>query len=299
MQHTSNPRVRYISVREKENLWNLNVNTVGFESIGDHASYPSSGHPQGYNFSFDRGRVLHEFQILYITRGKGLFTSKSINTFEVQEGTVIFLFPGEWHTYRPVESTGWESYWVGFEGDFAARLISANSVSADEPIFIVGYDEEIVSLYKKMLEVSNDERPGYQQLLSGLVVHLLTYLFYRQKDKNWQGKDVPEKIDKARLIIRERINSIIYPEEIAASLNMSYTWFRRMFRQYTGMAPAQYITQLKVQKAKELLSVSNRPVKEIALELGYDSIDYFSTLFKKQTGFSPGEFRNLGRSKIK
>jgi len=43
------------------------------------------------------------------------------------------------------------------------------------------------------------------------------------------------------------------------------------------------------------LSVTSMPIKEIALELGYESIDYFSTLFKKQTGTTPGQFRNMGR----
>jgi AraC-like DNA-binding protein len=157
----------------------------------------------------------------------------------------------------------------------------------------------MVALYRKMLEVSNSERPGYQQLLSGILIHLLAYLFYREKDRTWRDKEVLSKIEKARLIIREKINSPLLPEEIAASLNMSYTWFRRIFRQYTGMAPAQYIMQLKIQKAKEMLSVTTMPVKEIALELGYESIDYFSTQFKKQTGQTPTQFRAMGQGNLK
>ena len=117
------------------------------------------------------------------------------------------------------------------------------------------------------------------------------YLFYRTNDKNWRDKQVIDKIDKARLIIREKLNTSISPEEIATSLNMSYTWFRRMFRQYTGLAPAQYIAQLKIQKAKEMLSVSNKTIKEIAVDLGFESIDYFSTQFRKQTGQTPTQFR--------
>lgn len=295
MQHTRNHEIRYITAHEKGDHWSLIVNTIGFESIPDHTSYPTSGHPQGYSFNYERGRVLQEFQLLYITRGKGQFVSKNNTVCEVQEGTVIFLFPGEWHTYRPDELTGWESYWVGFNGDFASNLLHRNNISTGNPVLNIGYDEEIVNLYQKILDVSNNERPGYQQLLSGVVMHLLAYLFYREKDKNWKDKEVLKKIDKARLIIREKLNTSVSPKEIAASLNMSYTWFRRMFRQYSGLAPAQYITQLKIQKAKELLSVSNKTVKEIAIELGFESIDYFSTSFKRQTGTTPGEFRKLGR----
>ena len=290
MQHDRNAEVRYLSHQEN-NYWNTKVNTIGFESIPEYSSYPTTGHPQAYSFNFERGRILQEYQLIYITRGKGLFSSLLIQNVEIEEGTVFLIKPGEWHTYRPDTSTGWECYWVGFSGAVTESLGNENT------IIPIGYDEEMAGLYRKLLEVSNGERPGYQQLLSGILVHLLAYLFYREKDRNWRDKEVLSKIDKARLIIREKINSPISPEEIAASLNMSYTWFRRMFRQYTGLAPAQYITQLKIQKARELLSVTSMPIKEIALELGYESIDYFSTLFKKQTGTTPGQFRNMGRGK--
>ncbi len=284
MQHTRNAEVRYMTNTEN-NLWNTNVNTIGFESITAHATYPSIGHPQEYNFNFKRGRVLQEFQLVYITKGKGQFASQKIQQCEVLEGTVILLKPGEWHTYRPDETTGWECYWVGFSG------LGAENLSTLDQLIKIGYDEEMVGLYRKILDVSNDERPGYQQLLSGILIHLVAYLVYRAKDKNWRDKQVVDKIDKARLIIREKINTQLSPEEIAVSLNMSYTWFRRMFRQYTGLASAQYIAQLKIQKAKEMLSGSNKTIKEIAVDLGFESIDYFSTQFRKQTGQTPTQCR--------
>ncbi len=286
MQHTRNAEVRYMTSIEN-NLWNTKVNTIGFESIPAHSSYPSTVHPQEYSFSFERGRVLQEFQLVYITRGSGQFASKQIQLCDIHEGTVIVLKPGEWHTYRPDEATGWESYWVGFSG------LGTENLSTLNQLIKIGYDEEMVGLYRKILDVSNGERPGYQQLLSGILIHLVAYLLFREKDKNWRDKEVLDKIDKARLIIREKINTPLSPEEIAASLNMSYTWFRRMFRQYTGLAPAQYIVRLKIQKAKEMLSVSNKTIKEIAIGLGFESIDYFSTQFRKQTGQTPTQFRAM------
>jgi len=292
MQHRGQPDIKYMPSQEN-NLWNSTVNTVGFEIIPGHSNYPMSGHPQGYSFNFERGRVLQEFQLLYVTKGGGLFSSVQIPNTAIEEGTMVLLRPGEWHTYRPNDATGWECYWVGFSGAVTGSLVNENTIIS------IGYDEEMVALYRKMLEVSNGERPGYQQLLSGILVHLLAYLFYREKDRTWRDKEVLSKIEKARLIIREKINSPFSPEEIAVSLNMSYTWFRRIFRQYTGMAPAQYISQLRIQKAKEMLSVTTMPVKEIALELGYESIDYFSTQFKKQTGQTPTQFRAMGQGNLK
>jgi AraC-type DNA-binding domain-containing proteins len=299
MQHTLSPETRYIASREKDSPWGLSVSSIGFEAIPAHSSYPTAGHPQGYYFDFSKGRVLQEFQLVYITKGEGLFASRAEQESPVREGSMFILSPGEWHTYKPNETSGWESYWVGFNGSFARELLTNQSANGASPVLNIGFDEEIVSLYKKILEISVGERPGYQNLLSGIVSHLISYVLYREKNKNLNDKDVYGKIDKARLIIREKINTSVSPEEIAASLNMSYTWFRRMFKNYTGLAPAQYILQLKVQKTKELLSVTNKTIKEIACELGFESIDYFSTQFKKQTGQTPTQFRAMGQRNLK
>ncbi len=299
MQHTFNAETRYIASRDKESPWNINVNTIGFEVIQEHSDYPTTQHPQGYYFDFEKGRILQEFQLVYITKGEGWFASRLRPAGAVPEGSMFVLFPGEWHTYKPNETTGWESYWIGFNGNFAQELLNDKSAYINNPVLNIGHDEEIVSLYKKILEISIGERPGYQNLLSGIMIHLLSYLLYRDKNKNLNDKEVFSKIDKARLIIREKINTPISPEEIATSLNMSYTWFRRMFKNYTGLAPAQYIAQLKIQKTKELLSATNKPVKEIAFDLGFESIDYFSTQFKKQTGQTPTQFRAMGQGSPK
>jgi AraC-like DNA-binding protein len=97
--------------------------------------------------------------------------------------------------------------------------------------------------------------------------------------------------------MREYISAYISPEEIAANLNISYSWFRRIFRQYTGFSPAQYMIQLKIQKAKELLEQTNDSVKEIACALNFEPTDYFSVFFKRSTGLNPLAYRSLSRIK--
>ncbi|KKS32199.1 MAG: hypothetical protein UU94_C0005G0001 [Candidatus Collierbacteria bacterium GW2011_GWB2_42_12] len=224
MQHTPNNEIRYIATREKEFPWNLNVNTVGFESISAHSSYPASGHPQGYSFDFKRGRILKKFQLVYITKGKGQFAAMNNMVCQITEGSLFFLSPGEWHTYKPDESTGWESYWVGFDGAFAQDLLKHKSAYIANPVVNIGYDEEIVSLYKKLLEVSISERPGYQNLLSGIVIHLLSYLIYREKNKNLNDKEIFNKID------HNKVNIVITPVKALADKIFSVTdYFPKLF----------------------------------------------------------------------
>ena len=292
MQHNLNSNIRYLPVKEQDENWSLMVKTAGFQSVSANSIYPTNDNSMDYSFNFQSGRVLDEFQMIYITKGSGTFESACFRNVTIEEGTVFFLFPGEWHRFRPAQLTGWDSYWVGFKGKFAENLVSNGYLSVSKPVVKVGYNEEIVSLYQRILEAGNEERAGYQQYISGIVIHLLGYIYYRAKDNQYEDKVIVRKIDKARVLIREQINTNVSPEAIAKELIMTYSWFRRLFKQYTGLAPAQYITQLRLQRAKELLSTTSKSVKEIAVEMNYESVDYFSTQFRRQTRMTPTQYRN-------
>ena len=77
----------------------------------------------------------------------------------------------------------------------------------------------------------------------------------------------------------------------AENHHIGYSYFRKMFKQYTGIAPVQYHLDLKIQRAREMLLSTDRSIKEIAFDLDFHSIHYFSRLFKKKTGISPSDIR--------
>ena len=75
-------------------------------------------------------------------------------------------------------------------------------------------------------------------------------------------------------------------------MHVSYSWFRSAFRRQTGMAPSQYILELKLFRAMELLSDPAMTIKEIAYALDFSSARYFSGFSRKRMGCSPQEYRN-------
>ncbi|MBQ2129982.1 MAG: helix-turn-helix transcriptional regulator, partial [Prevotella sp.] len=80
-------------------------------------------------------------------------------------------------------------------------------------------------------------------------------------------------------------------QKIAEELGIGYSNFRKLFKEYTGVAPAMYQQELRLQRAKEMLSTTNISIKEIAYRLNFDSPDYFSAKFKIKTGRKPSDFR--------
>jgi AraC-like DNA-binding protein len=286
------PKSKYLVANYEDELWGMFVTSIGFQTILPDTEYPPKWHPLSHWFKPANGRVLHEHQIIYIIKGEGIFQSASCKATKVFSGTIILLFPEEWHTYRPVKNTGWDVYWVGFNGKIIYNLLLNNFFSVTNPVLDIGFNEQITELYKQGLEIANFQKAAYQQMLSGIVQLLLSHIFYAEKNNSFRDKQVVSLIEKARVIMRDNINNNQTPESVAAELNMSYSWFRRIFKQYTGFSPGQYQMEIKLQKAKELLTSTTMQVKEICFELNFESVSYFVTFFKLKTRMSPTQYRN-------
>ena len=284
--------VNYMISTEEDELWGLCVTTVGHQIISKNDSYPPKDHPSDYYFNVEKGRILNEYQLLYITSGNGIFTiEKEKDPCTITEGKMFFLMPGVWHSYNPSENSEWNEYWVGFKGKIVDKIIEKGFFENREPVFDIGLDDRIVDLFYKAINIAHEERAGYQQALSGIVMHLLGLMYYWDKTRDFKDEELVSKIKKAKVIMRESIYKSITLEDISKTLEISYSGFRRAFKDYTGSSPMNYMLELKLNEAKLLLSNSTQSVKEISYTLNFESPDYFSTFFKKKIGITPLEYR--------
>ena len=104
--------VKYLANNKDKDIWKMSVSSIGFQSTKFLDSYPPKGHPFGYTFNPERGRILDEFSLIYITKGRGTFQSGNCSEKKITKGDVFLLFPREWHTYRPAKDIGWNEYFV-------------------------------------------------------------------------------------------------------------------------------------------------------------------------------------------
>lgn len=285
---------KYLVVNSRDIQWGLTVSTVGYEEIGVADSYPTRGHADGYYFDVDKGRILNEYQLLYITEGEGIFNSAHAKDIPLKAGDLFLLFPGEWHTYHPTGKNGWKSYWIGFKGKNVDDRVKAGFLSVDKPIYHVGFSADIIRLYEEAYKRAQEEAPYSQQILAGIVNHLvgLMYALERSMELSKDHTRV-DLINLARLRIRESLEADLTIQQVAEELGVSYSNFRKLFKEFTGISPALYQQDLRLQRAKELLATTTLSIKEIAYRLRFESPDYFSSKFKIKTGKKPSEFRNM------
>ena len=283
---------KYLPVSTEDEDWGLTVLNAGCTGIPPGAGYPYDRHPSHHYFDWAGGRVLHEYQVIYITKGEGSFESESAGAQKIKAGTIILLFPGERHRYRPDSATGWDEYWVGFSGDIAGRLLEKKFFGPRSPVLAVGFREDLLNIFLEIIGRAKEEKAGYQPLIAGAVLHILGHIYSLSRQDQFGGQEIDPIVDKARLLFRSNIDRDISPREVAEELQIGYSRFRKIFKEYTGLAPRQFQIQLKIHRAKEMLGDPAKMIKEIAYELNFESIFYFSKLFKEKTGMTPKQFRN-------
>ena len=287
---------KYLLASERDAEWGLTISTVGYEKIDPWEAYPTKGHAYGYYFNIDKGRVLDEYQLLYQPEGEGVFESAHIPETRIKPGDIFLLFPGEWHTYRPLTDKGWTSYWIGFKGKNIDDRVKAGFLSPDKPIYHVGFNNDIISIFEKAMKIADSEDPNYQQTLAGIVNYLIGQMYYLERNCELKkNSDQVDLIAKSKVMIGESLETCITIQEIAQKLGISYSSFRKLFKEYTGIAPAMYQHNLRLQLAKELLTSTDESIKEIAYRLNFGSPDYFSSKFKAKIGMKPSDFREKCR----
>ena len=285
-----NEYFKYLTTSKEDINWGLYLKVAGYARIKANTMYPPREHPSEYYFEWKSGRILHEFQLDYITEGAGIFENAH-GKFQVKPGSLVVIFPNEWHRYRPIKKTGWVENYVGFNGYIANQLFKHPTFSSQQPVIQCGIREEIIDTYLKISDLVEKERPGYQQIASGMVVKLLGYIISFEKRKGFSGKQISKVIEEVRFLMRQNAAQEFNLEELARQHNVGYSYFRKMFKKYTGVSPGQYHLQLRIIRAKELLISTDKSIKEISLELGFQTIHYFSLIFKKKVGMNPSEFR--------
>ncbi|MBE5891798.1 MAG: helix-turn-helix transcriptional regulator [Lachnospiraceae bacterium] len=104
-----------------------------------------------------------------------------------------------------------------------------------------------------------------------------------------------EYVKKSITYMNTHYQEEIHFEDLSKHIGISKPYFFDLFKQCTGTTPNQFLTRLRIDKAKYLLISTNMPIKDVGYECGFDDNVYFSYLFRKETGVSPSAFRTRER----
>ena len=286
---TMNVPFRYYPVTPAQRKWGLYVTCVGHNTTPPGATFPSPEHPDEYYFTWKVGRILHEWQIILLEKGEGVVEFKG-KRHKVGAGSLIVLPPGCWHRYRPDPKVGWTSYWIGFGGELADRLIVNAGFSTDGEIRRFKNDGPVLQLFAATVAdlLSNAVRTPFSAAAS--VPMLVAALIETPVGTEANGKSA-SPILLAQMHISEHLSEMIDFAALAEKVGLTYRSFRYLFAKESGLSPLQYQLERRLARAKNLLMSSDMPIKDIGETLGFNSTWYFAHFFQKHVKASPASYR--------
>ena len=238
--------------------------------------------------SWAHGRICrrNDFYLLYSLGGDivGQLDGKPV---VIGSGDAVCMSPGTEYSFGSLDPLDeWTHYfWIHFTGAEAERMVLRSGITLNE-VHSLGHCEEAFTYYEKLF--SEFRTQGFDFEYSAAVqLRYLLYVFGRSAKENSVGR-----LDKSIRYIHTHLRYELTVEELAAMEFLGVSRYREVFRSITGVSPVEYITRLRVERAKDILTQNTASVATVAEAVGYSNRNYFQRIFRKYTGKTPGDYRN-------
>jgi len=280
---------KYFPVNDVQRQWGIYATCVGHSQTNPGDDYPSSVHPDEYFFNWGQGRILHEWQLILLTQGHGTVEFRNRRHL-AKEGSLIILPPGAWHRYRPSKRTGWTTFWIGFGGDLAARLVGGAGFNPEGEVRNIPHAKRFHRLMSDA--VADILEHGLDNIYTAAArIPMLVAALIEEHRPDTEDISRATFIHRAQSYISAHATEVVDFERLAKSLNMPYRTFRHVFSKETGTSPLQYQLGIRLARAKNLLRSTDMPIEDIASALGFNSTWYFSHFFRKHASTSAATYR--------
>lgn len=293
---TDSLKFLYIPVPETVTRLGLYVTGAGSDVVPPDSEYPRQSHPELYHFNWRTGRVLPEFQLVFISAGQGVFESRETGLLRVEAGTAMMLFPDVWHRYRPNPAVGWTEHWISFGGDLMFQWNQRGLFSADHPLTQVSDPASTLAGYQRVVrDIFNRD-----QAASLMVVHAMSIIADTVDQLNFTPRSpMPSKASaeldpvvlKAMEVIWNYSHQKVSVDMIAQQVQVTRRTLERYFRKNLGRTILQELVACRIQRARRLLRETHIPIKHVSYASGFSSLSNFCKVFRRETSMTPGEYR--------
>lgn len=262
---------------------------------------------------WSKGLSIHEtFEMVYIKSGKGLFEIGQQNS-EVGPNDIVIIKPHQHHKLNVTSSGGCDFIVLYFKFMNQANHALSETSLADFINFVSGKESgtfiklkvsqknDIIVLLDRILKEKTSDQLGSDQL-NYLMLMELFILISRALKAEWENS-IKNKSPKIKELMQSAIQYVhnnyereLSITDIAKYVFLSPSYFTRAFKEDTGLSPMQYLLNIRIKRACELLKETDLKVGDIAHSVGFSNQQRFNDIFKKQIKMAPMQYRNSSKN---
>lgn len=251
------------------------------------------------------------FEITYILDGHARYYVNG-KQYDIERGEIIL--------FNHIEAHGWEvlsdemtllvlifgSDFIAdrtsiFDYDYLLPFVERGSNFQNKIPGTLPYAGEIIHIMNEINREYTQREVGYALMIKSDILKILTIL-YRNCERSYPSgellggkKEAMKRLEKSFQYIKKHYCEKIKLEDVSRISCMSPNYFSSYFRKVTNMQFQEFLIEMRIQKAREMLRTSDEGILDIAEECGFSNMSNFYRLFRKYTGYSPGDERKLSQ----
>lgn len=248
-----------------------------------------------HTFYTDRPEGREDYQLLYVAEGCVYFEFRGQRQ-RVDKGYMVLYWPGESQYYEMYAADGAEFFWVHFTGYDVERLLAEWGIPRGENVFRVGTGSDYRWLFHQMIRELQTRRSRHEEVTRMNLRHLFLLIErHMTEEKEEPDAAFHGEIIQAMTYFERHWRENVSIEYYAKCSKITPYWFRKKFKAFTGLSPTQYLIELRMTNAMNLIENTDYNISQVAYAVGYDNPSYFCRLFRKHTGMTPLEYKKEKR----
>ncbi|WNR47095.1 helix-turn-helix transcriptional regulator [Paenibacillus roseipurpureus] len=233
----------------------------------------------------------HIYNLHVVTKGRGwVHSTKGRIPIEPYYGFVYSEHQVQRYEADPDDP--WEVMWLYFKGEGIEAIIREHILGSDPWLLTAECGRLILPLIEQLWALAQDTYVSDIPRISALLYQILQEINILTGQSGKTPTKLEHKLRQTADYIRANCSKQLTLQHLADYCALSSAYFSRTFHTLYGMPPLEYIALQRIELAKQLLMITDMPVKQIALEVGYFQASYFIERFRRITDMTPSEYRS-------